>query len=115
MTEHGSWMNEDQRDATAPHTCFGLSEESKYCGQCGWPLKLDPMQSLGQHQEQSCQVTHVSVGIAAQRLCVSPATVRKLFDRGLLRGFRLPSANGRRGDMRICVKCIQEIVEGRKT
>lgn len=36
--ENGGWMNSDQRDATTPHECFGLTEGSTHCGQCGWPL-----------------------------------------------------------------------------
>lgn len=37
--ENGGWMNDDQRDATKPHECFGFTEDSTHCGQCAWPLK----------------------------------------------------------------------------
>ena len=39
---------------------------------------------------------YLEVAEAADILNVSPATVRRLFDAGLLRGFRLPMGNHRR-------------------
>jgi excisionase family DNA binding protein len=39
---------------------------------------------------------YIEVAEAAQMLNVSPATVRRMFDAGILRGFRLPGGEHRR-------------------
>ena len=44
------------------------------------------------HQETN----YIEVSEAAQMLNVSPATIRRMFDAGILRGFRLPGGEHRR-------------------
>lgn len=39
---------------------------------------------------------YLEVAEAAQMLNVSPATIRRMFDAGILRGFRLPGGEHRR-------------------
>lgn len=42
---------------------------------------------------------YIEVAEAAQMLNVSPATIRRMFDAGILRGFRLPGGEHRRISM----------------
>ena len=42
------------------------------------------------------ETNYIEVAEAAQMLNVSPATIRRMFDAGILRGFRLPGGEHRR-------------------
>lgn len=54
--------------------------------------------------------SYIEVTAAAQMLNVSPATIRRMFDAGILRGFRLPGGAHRR----ISVESLREFLAPKK-